>query len=359
MYTCDRCKKEFCSSQRLNTHVNRKFKCKEYNQHIIHDVILVDDDDMNVPPPISSILLQNPPNLEEEIVKILNSKLKKSENNECEYCKKVFSRHDNLIRHIEKRCKLRSSDANTTNNNNSILSEIINDNKKILDKVKELEGKSIIQNNTTNNTTNNNTNNNIHITNNIINFSDLNYDIDDSFMYQCLKNGFHGDIDYLRRVYIDSVPSDARPVKCLDPSRDKCVVRKNGEWIASTGKDIYRQSLRRIVDNYLRVNNSMIDESEGRLHDIHNMNSMNRMNSIHTIDIKNIERQNSNEYDEDNEYNDDDDVDIQEYLNHYDTSIADNTIKMDEYVDNLNRITKMMEEKNVERVRKHMNILLK
>ena len=32
---------------------------------------------------------------------------------------------------------------------------------------------------------------------------------------------------------------------------------------------------------------------------------------------------------------------------------------MDEYVDNLNRITKMMEEKNVERVRKHMNILLK
>jgi hypothetical protein len=92
MYTCDRCKKDFCSSQRLNTHVNRKFKCKEYIVPIIHDVILIQDNNSNILPPISSNLLQNPPNLEEEIVKIINMRLKKSENNECEYCKKVFSR---------------------------------------------------------------------------------------------------------------------------------------------------------------------------------------------------------------------------------------------------------------------------
>ena len=348
MYTCDRCKKDFCSSQRLNTHVNRKFKCKEYIGHIIHDVVLTNINNSNIAPPISSNLLQNPPNLEEEIVKIINMRLKKSENNECEYCKKVFSRHDNLIRHIEKRCKVvrNNSDPDTnTNNSNSILSEIINDNKKILDKVKELEGKVVIQNNTTNNTTNNNTNNNIHITNNIINFSDLNYDIDDSFMYKCLKNGFHGDIDYLRRVYIDSIPDDARPVRCLDPSRDKCMIRKNGEWIASTGKDIYRQSLKRIVDNYLRVNNSMIDESEGRI----------QCDTTYYIDNNQIDTiEYNNEYDED-------DVDIKQYLSEYETSVIDTNTneKMDEYVDNLNRITRMMEDKNVERVRKHMNILLK
>ena len=32
---------------------------------------------------------------------------------------------------------------------------------------------------------------------------------------------------------------------------------------------------------------------------------------------------------------------------------------MDEYVNNLNRITRMMEDKNVEKVSRHMNMLLK
>ena len=185
----------------------------------------------------------------------------------------------------------------------------------------------------TTNNNNNTTNNNINITNNIINFNDLNYDVDDSFMYQCLKNGFHGDIDYLKRVYIDSVPSDIRPVKCLDPSRDKCVVRKNGEWIASTGKDIYRQSLKKLANHYLRVNNCMLD---------------------------------SNCYDSDDEKSDiskdEYTTDIEEYINTYsenDNIDSNNNEKIDEYMSNLNRITHMMDTRNVHKVSKHMNILLK
>jgi hypothetical protein len=117
------------------------------------------------------------------------------------------------------------------------------------------------------------------------------------------------------------------------------MVRKNGEWIASTGKDIYRQSLKRLVDNYLRVNNSMLEE--GDTVDIE-------------IDINNIDKtidDNQNDFD-----------DINEYLNEYSIQENENSnsnVKMDEYVLNLNRITRMMEDKNVIKVSRHMNILLK
>jgi hypothetical protein len=51
-----------------------------------------------------------------------------------------------------------------------------------------------------------------------------------------------------------------------------------------------------------------------------------------------------------------------EYLSEYSTIENETTtknVKMDEYVHNLNRITRMMEDKNVDKVSRHMNILLK
>jgi len=187
-------------------------------------------------------------------------------------------------------------------------------------------------------------------------------------MYKCLKNGFHGDIDYLRRVYIESIPSDSRPVKCLDPSRDKCMVRKNGEWIASTGRDIYRESLRRLIDNYLKVNNNMLEESEATKDNISVSSSSTSTSTTTTITTSSInalkeiyeyEKKNQEIFLDEEQQNA---ADIEDYLNEYSITENENSCsneKMDEYVNNLNRITRMMEEKNVDRVRKHMNILLK
>jgi len=324
MFACKNCGKEFNRKYHLERHQKRKNKCEE--KHTINVDICIPENSQGGPENSQVNWATNKVILKSEEINKNNTKT----TIQCEYCNRNFTRIDNLHVHKKKYCKNKKNEDDKVDSSHVI--------SKLKDTIKDLENKIVI-NNTTNNTTHNTTNNNIHITNNIINFSDLNYDVDDSFMYKCLKNGFHGDIDYLRRVYIESIPSDARPVKCLDPSRDKCVVRKNGEWIASTGKDIYRQSLKRIVDNYLRVNNSMIDENED------------------------INRDNTNNIDSDSteynyEYNDEDYIDIKEYLNHYEAANNTNE-KMDEYIDNLNRITRMMEDKNVERVRKHMNILLK
>jgi DNA-directed RNA polymerase subunit RPC12/RpoP len=309
MYDCEICKKQFSSKQRLITHQERKIKC----EYLDMKEKKIEDAPKHV---------QTAP----KMCKIVETTNMNDEKYKCSYCNRNFSRNYTLIRHMENNCN--------NKNDNKILENI-------LDRFKVLEDKLSTKSNIIHNTTNNS--NTVHITNNIVNFGDLNYDIDKDFIYSCLKGGINGDIDYLRKVYLEDIPRECRSIKCLDPSRDKCVVRKNGEWIATTGTDIYRQSLKKLADHYLRVNNCMLDSNcyytEDSNTDLH-------------IDF----------YDENNEDSDNDTKDIEEYINTYsesDNIQSSNNAKIDEYMNNLNRITRMMENKNVERVSKHMNILLK
>ena len=342
MYACENCKKTFCRKYNLDRHLNKKNKCNDFDT--INNFTQKNEE-------IMCKNVQKCAKTSNEI--IIEHETTEKENNTCQYCNKSFSRLFTLNRHIERYCVKKNKTHIKKDDNAVKLDEILYENKKILDKVRDLEDKisntppsSII--------TTNNTNTNIHVTNNILNFTDLNYDIDQDFMYNCLKSGFPGDIQYLRKVYVDTIPRECRPVRCLDPSRDKCMVRKNGEWIASTGHDIYRESLRRLIDNYLRVNNTMLEESEGNYRHTQTTETPDVEESS---EIKNIcetkiylgeEEQNA--------------ADIEDYLNEYSVIENENSstnAKIDEYVHNLNRITRMMEEKNVDRVRRHMNILLK
>jgi hypothetical protein len=352
MFACKNCGKNFIRKEHLTKHHNRKFKCLAIEDH----------KNNSLPNPQGfqeeKGTLRNPADSQEnsgifgeklgknqeneEILGKLVADFEKSKNSEikktgfiCKYCDKIFTRSDNLKVHMNKSCKLYNS---MHVDNKNILENILH-------KVNDLESK-ITQTTT------------IHVTqNNILNFNDVNYDIDKTFIYNCLKNGFIGDIEYLRKVYLDNIPKECRPIKCLDPSRDKCMIRKNGEWIASTGKDIYRQSLKYVTDNYLKINNTMLEEFElscmndNDNNDTNNINNKNDNNKIYNYDIK------TSKY-----CNEEDAEDIHDYLKEYNTlnneDITNNS-KMDEYVHNLNRITRLMEQKNVDKVSRHMNILLK
>ena len=350
MYDCKNCGKSFTRKEHLKKHHNRKFKCSENIDHNIdylkNPAVSQGPKWPKTVPAISQGFLgkiwvteADFEEKSEKYVADLEKNIfsdKKAENkkpqNECEYCGLQFTRSDNLKAHIKKSCKMREK--NLLEN--------------ILVKVKDIEDK-ITTPHITNNT--HNTHNNIQINNTILNFSDLNYDIDKTFMYKCLKDGLPGDIEYLRHVYLDAIPYDCRPVRCLDPSRDKCIVRKNGEWIASTGKDIYRQSLKRLVDNYLRINNSMLEECD-----------IEKNNTYKKDDIADDILDDRSDDTSNNDITDNDFNDINEYLNEYtidENQNTSNNIKMDEYVHNLNRITQMMDDKNVNKLRRQMNILLK
>jgi len=333
MFICNICNKSFLRKYHLTRHQNNKKKCtssienSKNNEEVSQNNEEAPQKNEEAPQKIegNEENLDNGENEENENIK---------QSYICSNCNKEYSRKDNLNRHIDKYCKNIMK-----NRENNVIIELLNENKKILDKMKDLEEKVInappsIINNTHNNT------HNIHVTNNILNFNDLNYSIDEKFIYKCLRDGFLGDIEYLRRVYLHDIPKENRPIKCLDPSRDKCVVRKNGEWIASTGSDIYKQSLKHLIDNYLIVNNNMLDENQD--------------NKNNEYDIKLELKKTDIIYDDNN--------DIHEYINTYssiDNMNTSNNTKIDEYMNNLNRITRMMESKNIDKVSKHMNILLK
>jgi hypothetical protein len=117
----------------------------------------------------------------------------------------------------------------------------------------------------------------------------------------------------------------------------------------------------------------MLEEFElSRINDTHNTNN-NTTTNYTTNNTTNTTTTNTNCNNNDNKIynydvktskicNEEDAEDIHDYLKEYNTlnneDITNNS-KMDEYVYNLNRITRLMEQKNVDKVSRHMNILLK
>jgi len=134
MHTCEKCLKIFAKISHYKDHINRKNPCKvtrinNENNENNNDQIISD---------VANMLESNSNNL----INLINE-------NECPHCKKKFYSKSNVMKHINKNCKIKKQE---------------NKNNEIMDKIKEL-----INNHTNNNITNNNITNNTNNTNNITN----------------------------------------------------------------------------------------------------------------------------------------------------------------------------------------------
>jgi hypothetical protein len=173
--------------------------------------------------------------------------------NQCAHCLKILSKRSNYLRHIVM-CKVKEK--------NEMIKILGQQN----DKYNEL--KNILINNNQNNVTNTITTNYNTIINNtinntiIINFKDVNFDLDNDRTLSYLRDEFEGDIKYLKAVLIEPFTDDTRPIKCIDASRDKCKIMVNGEWKLISGFDAYKESIYRIRSQYINVNNDLIKEAD-------------------------------------------------------------------------------------------------
>ncbi len=146
-FRCDVCKKYYKSYQSLWHHKNR------YHTYINNNMT----ENNSKLPQNNSIQPQYNSNSPQKNSIISNEPINKLT---CKYCSKIYSRMDNLNRHI-KTCKLKED------NKNNETAELKNEIAELKKMVAELiNNKSNTTNNTTNNTANNTTNNTINNTNN-------------------------------------------------------------------------------------------------------------------------------------------------------------------------------------------------
>jgi hypothetical protein len=218
-YNCDVCK----FSTNLKSNYERHLKTSKHKKRIIENdknSLLKNQKRIKNPPKPSKTLqnsLQNPPT---------NDKVYG-----CKFCGKVFSRKDNLRRHIENRCKSASENVNYKKMFLEMKNELLKEKKEFKKQITLLIDKV---GNTTNNTTHNTTNNTTNITQNIqLNSygSENMKHITDILKTQMLKIPYHMIPKMIEAVHFNDDMPENKNISMSNVRDNKVKIFSNNKWI--------------------------------------------------------------------------------------------------------------------------------
>lgn len=110
-YNCSKCNKEFNKKSNYENHINKKKPCVKFsNKNTNDNEININDNDNSKLPLNNQIITKDENPLNETLFDKIDSLLNKNIVNKgntmsCIYCDAIFSRNDNLQRHMKERCK--------------------------------------------------------------------------------------------------------------------------------------------------------------------------------------------------------------------------------------------------------------
>ena len=244
LYTCDNCKKVFNKKSNYLNHIEKKKNpCKANN------IIIIDN---------PSIIHNNTPknDIFEENIHQKSTKKKHC----CNFCQELFCRSDVLKKHLQ-RCKIRKEENKEKEEliqlllqQNEKITILIEDNKKLNDKIDKIENNITTTNNTSNtntnntsNTNSNNTNTNtVNSNNKIINNIKIEFGkedlkkLDKSVFYNALLRGSGAEIPskIIEGMHFNDNNKDFQNVYISDLSRNKALIHNGKDWNIANADEI-------------------------------------------------------------------------------------------------------------------------
>lgn len=170
----------------------------------------------------------------------------------CEYCNKIFSREDNLLRHINNYC-IKKDEKSKSDNEKINKLQLINaeackkideyqrEKEKLYNQIEQLldkVGTTNITHNTTNNLDVSQTQNNV----NINNFGDENLDmLTNKFLNNMIKFPFSAIPKMIKKIHFnDSYPQN-KNIRMLNKKDNKVQIRKNNQWEYVNKKNTFKK----------------------------------------------------------------------------------------------------------------------
>jgi hypothetical protein len=362
-YVCNKCNREFQKKNHLDNHLFKKKKPCSPSSILNLPEYSNPSESLTNPSQIPHKSLTNSP---KNIIDINNLLIKNTNIDalhSCEYCDKVFNRHDNLRRHIDFYCKNKKKN----DDKDLKMKKLIEENellKVIILKNKEILTSGHIINNNINNSNNNIKNSHNNITNNIQQNIQVNIngfgkeDLDKLNILDAMKvylKSTGGNIiaNMLKYINLNVNYPENNNICISDLSREIVKMHNGKKYIYKKFKNAKYDIVDKVVDNINGIVNKYKDGNYKKSLDI------NSKLNINQTSLKLILGEELEEIDSDNEEIDSDNEIDSDFNSNYNDNHSKNT---QDIIDNLNNMDentrKMIEKREKENKKKiiHANI---
>ena len=271
VYICSECGKRFEDKTKYNIHINRKFPCKkdEISSYIETNIDSVKDVG------ITSKMTHSTSQITQNFGEITqnNSEI----NLMCQYCSKIYSRRDNLFRHIKSYCKVKKQEDNNKKEIYNKLLKELDEIKKENEELKKINNKLISSNNNIHIK-----NQNIETQNNIVNINliahgreDLDK-IDVKYIIEALKRGISCIPVITERIHFNEKYPEYQNVYISNMNQKYGMIYNGKEWKLKDKdtiiEDLYEKKFDFLDENFENIYNQLSESQQKafkRFLDIH------------------------------------------------------------------------------------------
>ena len=229
IHQCSICNKNFKQKSHLDSHINKKNKCKPICNEKSPKTSQTSPKTASPSPKINSITIEQ--------------QVSKNDNLICNHCNTTFARKDNLNKHMKSRCKVllkqEIEQKNKQLEDESKFKQLEDEIKKLKDELNVVQSITINNKNCNNTINDNSINNTVNVINLVPHGSEdlIKHKIDELLLILSTKKGFNGVLELIMRVHFSSRFPEFQNVYIPD-IKNKYAMVYDTEWTLKNTEDV-------------------------------------------------------------------------------------------------------------------------